>query len=306
MSLETTHFDRNGSGHERQGTPVSSIDPSNSAPRSRRRLAAWLAFGAVGLATGAVWASGFASVSASQRRHRRLAGARRRPLRRPRRRRSRGTDDRRHADSPSTGRAVGARSPPTRHVQGRPERRGLRRQDLQRRAAARQHVRADRLGLDAARGRARRRGRRPARCTAADFDGHQRPTKVLNFDDEDAGVYWNALAGDAVYCIGVASSPGDDVAGTFLRAAAGHAPRAPSRRSSRRSTALRNRTPAGRARARPAAVLARHAAHHPPRRSRRPPRRRAVRRARGAECGGRACRAGVSPVGSAGAGRGRR
>ncbi len=40
---------------------MSSIDPSNSAPRSRRRLAAWLAFGAVGLATGAVWATGFAS-----------------------------------------------------------------------------------------------------------------------------------------------------------------------------------------------------------------------------------------------------
>ena len=41
---------------------MSSFDPSSPSPsKSRRRLAAWLAFGAVGLATGAVWASGFAS-----------------------------------------------------------------------------------------------------------------------------------------------------------------------------------------------------------------------------------------------------
>ena len=42
---------------------MSSFDSSSPAPRGRR-LAAWLAFGAVGLATGAVWASGFASISA--------------------------------------------------------------------------------------------------------------------------------------------------------------------------------------------------------------------------------------------------
>ena len=41
---------------------VSSFNSSSPAPRGRR-LAAWLAFGAVGLATGAVWASGFASIS---------------------------------------------------------------------------------------------------------------------------------------------------------------------------------------------------------------------------------------------------
>ena len=37
--------------------------PLNFIPRGR--LAAWLAFGAVGLATGAVWATGFASVGAA-------------------------------------------------------------------------------------------------------------------------------------------------------------------------------------------------------------------------------------------------
>ncbi len=39
---------------------MSSFDPSSPSPsRSRRRLAAWAAFGVAGLATGAVWASGF-------------------------------------------------------------------------------------------------------------------------------------------------------------------------------------------------------------------------------------------------------
>ena len=40
---------------------MSSSTPSPLVLKSRGRLAAWLAFGAVGLATGAVWASGFAS-----------------------------------------------------------------------------------------------------------------------------------------------------------------------------------------------------------------------------------------------------
>src|SRR3954454_19423837 len=37
--------------------------PSPTSSKPRRRLAAWLAFGAAGLATGAVWATGFASIS---------------------------------------------------------------------------------------------------------------------------------------------------------------------------------------------------------------------------------------------------
>jgi hypothetical protein len=55
-------------------------------------------------------------------------------------------------------------------------------------------------------------------CTPADFDGTNNP-KVLNFDDEDAGVYWNGVAGDAVYCLGLDAAPGDDATGTFVRAA---------------------------------------------------------------------------------------
>lgn len=55
-------------------------------------------------------------------------------------------------------------------------------------------------------------------CAAGDFDGTQN-AKILNVDDQDAAVYWNALDGDAVYCLGISTSTGDDVAGTFLRAA---------------------------------------------------------------------------------------
>ena len=51
------------SGHTKGNSPCPASTLLLPAPRGRR-LAAWLAFGAVGLATGAVWASGFASISA--------------------------------------------------------------------------------------------------------------------------------------------------------------------------------------------------------------------------------------------------
>ncbi|MBE2316858.1 hypothetical protein DVA67_012825 [Solirubrobacter sp. CPCC 204708] len=55
-------------------------------------------------------------------------------------------------------------------------------------------------------------------CDAADFDGATN-TRVLNVDDQDAAVYWNNLPGNAVHCIGVDTSTGDDHTGTFLRSA---------------------------------------------------------------------------------------
>ena len=64
----------------------------------------------------------------------------------------------------------------------------------------------------------RRRGPRGSR--PADIE-------VLRLDDQDAGVYWNSCPGEEVYCIGVVASDGDDIAGTFLRAAGETAPRAP-------------------------------------------------------------------------------
>ena len=48
-----------------KGKPAVSSIPASPARKShRRRLTAWLAFGAAGLATGAVWATGFASAPA--------------------------------------------------------------------------------------------------------------------------------------------------------------------------------------------------------------------------------------------------
>jgi hypothetical protein len=198
------------------GNAVSSIDPSNSAPRSRRRLAAWLAFGAVGLATGAVWASGFASVSGAN-----------------------GTA----AGSPALTKtapatATSALSGTTAAVtplafawEGR----------WGSIAADTVMFKVDLSGSDYA-GKTyniallltntsvltgwasmqleveRVDEAAAGSCTAADLDGTNH-AEVLNFDDEDAGVYWNGVAGDAVYCVGLASSPGDDTGGTFLRAA---------------------------------------------------------------------------------------
>jgi hypothetical protein len=58
----------------------------------------------------------------------------------------------------------------------------------------------------------------PASCTASLFDGTKRP-KVMPFDTEDAGVYWNNLDGGKKYCIGLNASNGRDANGTFLRRA---------------------------------------------------------------------------------------
>ena len=168
-----------------------------SAPRVGRRLAAWLAFGAVGLATGAVWATGFASSTAGN-----------------------GTTDPSPAVTKTApdGRHVGARAAPwptrpaltfdwdrplgldrRRHgdVHGRPERRGstTARPTTSRMLLANTSVLTGWASLqleiervdEAAGGTVRRRPTSTARPTP----------KVLNFDDEDAGVYWNGLAGDA-------------------------------------------------------------------------------------------------------------
>lgn len=55
-------------------------------------------------------------------------------------------------------------------------------------------------------------------CVASDFTGSADP-RILNFDDEDAGAYWYPLDGEKVHCLGVNVADGDDATGTFLRAA---------------------------------------------------------------------------------------
>jgi hypothetical protein len=183
---------------------------------SRSRLVAWLAFGAAGLATGAVWASGFASGSGAN-------GAT-------------AISPALTKTAPST--ATSALSGTTTAVtplafdwEGRwgsiDAKTVMFKVDLSgsdyagktynialllantsdMSGWASMQLKLERVDVAAA-----------GSCAASAFDGNQNP-KVLNFDDEDAGVYWNGVPGDAVYCLGLNKADGDDVAGTFLRAA---------------------------------------------------------------------------------------
>ena len=192
---------------------------SNFIPRPR--IAAWLAFGATGLATGAVWATGFASVSAGN-----------------------GTA----GESPAMAKTAPAAStsaltgtvttvdPIVFDWDGRwgkiTTKKVMFKVDL---SGASFNGKTYNLAMlltntsvltgwaslqlefervDKAAG---------GTCAASDFDGATNP-KILNVDDEDAAVYWNGVVGDAVYCLGISTSTGDDVAGTFLRAAQDTAP----------------------------------------------------------------------------------
>jgi hypothetical protein len=202
---------------------MSSIDSPTSAPRSRRRLAAWLAFGAVGLATGAVWATGYASNTAANGA---TAGS-------PAITRTNAVT----ATSALAG-TVTAVTPLAFNWQGRWGSTSadtvMFKVDLTGAAYTGKTYNVALLltntsvltgwaslqleienVAEAASGT----------CTAADLDGTNDP-KVLNFDDEDAGVYWNGLAGNAVYCLGLDVSAGNDIAGTFLRSAQDAAPTA--------------------------------------------------------------------------------
>jgi hypothetical protein len=55
-------------------------------------------------------------------------------------------------------------------------------------------------------------------CDATVFDGTNDP-KLMVFDSQDAGVYWNDLPGGTTYCVGIAAAPNpaSDPTGTFLR-----------------------------------------------------------------------------------------
>ena len=136
---------------------------------AKRGLTAWLAFGATGLATGAVWASGFATSTAA-------TTAPAAPLNRPALAKTAPAVNTSALNGKATavdparvrlGRPLGLDRRQHRDVQGQPERRLVRRQDLQHRHAAGQHVRPHRLGLAAAQARAgpgrRRRHVRPGR-----------------------------------------------------------------------------------------------------------------------------------------------
>jgi hypothetical protein len=181
------------------------------ARRSRRRLAAWLAFAVVGVSMGAVWATGFASIGGAT-----------------------GTN----GSSPN----ITASAPP----QHSPELAGLVSAgsnlsvDWNGRwgsVAATKFFEVDLTGkatgtfniamlltndlsghgwtslqldlelFDAGSGT----------CAASDFDGTG-VKHLTALDSQDAGAYWNGLAGGKRYCIGVApASPADSITSTFIR-----------------------------------------------------------------------------------------
>jgi hypothetical protein len=197
---------------------VSSIDSPTSTPRSRprRRLAAWLAFGAIGLATGAVWATGFAS----------FTGANGTTAVSPAVTKSDAVAEPSLLANTVTADAV----PLAYNWVGRwgsiAADKLMFTVDLSTLPAgndynvavlltntslltgwASMQLELERVDIAAS-----------GTCDPTDFNGATN-AQLLNFDDEDAGVYWNTLPGNAVYCIGLAASPGDDIAGTFLRSA---------------------------------------------------------------------------------------
>ena len=189
--------------------------PLNFIPRGR--LAAWLAFGATGLATGAVWATGFASVGAGNG--------------------TTGESPAMAKTAPTTNTSalnnkVTAVDPISFDWDGRwgkittakvmfkvdlsgAEFSGTKRYNIALLLANTSVLTGwASLQLELEQVQVAANGT----CDAADFDGTQND-QVLNVDDQDAGVYWNSLVGDKVYCLGIFTSDGDDFAGTFLRAA---------------------------------------------------------------------------------------
>jgi hypothetical protein len=197
---------------------VSSFDPSSPSPsKSRRRLAAWLAFGVAGLATGAVWASGFATETAS-------------------------VGD--TADSPAI--VKGAPATPVSALAtavAKVDELEFDWTGLWGSIAADTHLFKVDLSGGGFTGKTYNVAvllandsdlsdwatmqlkidlvASPAGdCTDVDYDTPAKP-QILNSDNKDAGVYWsgaNVVNGGAVYCVGIDQSAGDDAAGTFLRA----------------------------------------------------------------------------------------
>jgi len=197
---------------------VSSIDPSNSAPRSRRRLAAWLAFGAVGLATGAVWATGFAQAGgASNLRVTSPAITRDAPADQADRLLGTVVADTAVLNYTYEGSwgAIVDTNLFTVDLTGHPGTYNL------------ALLLANTTGLTGWSSLQIEFQMVPASgpsdtCVPADFDGitaDPDDTNVMRFDAEDAAVYWNAVPGNAVYCLGVDGSDGRDLSRTWLRGA---------------------------------------------------------------------------------------
>jgi hypothetical protein len=193
-----------------------SSNTRRGAGRSRRRLAAWLAFAAVGILMGAVWATGFASIGGAQN----------------------GTQ----ANSPAfTSGGASAQSSALAGVVSADQNLSVTwtgrwgstaatnffKVDLDGKSNTQTFNAAMLLTNDTSAGgweslqlklELKDVGAGGTCTPATDFDGTQN-AKVMYFDQADEGVYWNALPGGTTYCIGLAASNGQDTSGTFLRSA---------------------------------------------------------------------------------------
>jgi hypothetical protein len=187
----------------------------SSTHRSRRRLAVWVAFGVAGLASGAVWAFGFATVSGA-------TGANAAsPIITP------STPD---VHTPDLAGLVAAGSPLTVNWAGRwgaVADTNFFTVDLSAQSSTRTYDVAVLVtnatafsdqGWTSLQLKLEEVDAGAGPCVASAFDGNQHP-RVMALDSEDAGVYWNSLPGGDVYCFGLHAGDGQDTAGTFLRRA---------------------------------------------------------------------------------------
>jgi hypothetical protein len=207
---------------------MSSIDsPAVPRTRSRRRLAAWLAFGVAGLATGAVWATGFDTIGGTTGSHTAA------PIVAPT------TPVDHTADLAGKVAAGSALAYNWSGRWGSVAASNLFTVDLSAEASGN----AYNIGLLLTNGAAltnsgagtgwaslqlkvevvEASGTGGTVCVPADFDGSH-ATEVMAFDATDAGVYFNGLAGAKTWCVGVAAADGHDIAGTFLRSSTDSAP----------------------------------------------------------------------------------
>jgi hypothetical protein len=185
---------------------------STPARRSRRRLAAWIAFAAVGVSMGAVWATGFASIggatgtnnsspnvtSSTPGQHSaELAGlvTAGSDLTVDWNGRWGGTAATKFFEVDLTGKATGTFNVAT-----------LLTNDISNHGWTSLQLNFELYDAGA------------GTCTAANFDGTGVKHAVA-LDSRDAGAYWNGLAGGKRYCIGIAAAPNpaSDITGTFIR-----------------------------------------------------------------------------------------
>ena len=192
------------------------MDSTTTAPaagRNRRRLAAWLGFAALGIATGAVWATGFASIGGTTGTN----GSS--PIVAP---------SNPGAHTPELQGAATAGDPLTVNWEGRwgsTASTNFFTVDLSGEPVGQTYNVAFLLTNDISSAgwtslqlELENVTIASGTCNPAAFDGTNAP-RVMAFDRQDAGVYWNGLAGGSIYCIGVNASDGHDTSGTFLRRA---------------------------------------------------------------------------------------